>query len=304
MTVSVRPFVDTDVDEVLDVMRAALGETEVLKRNRRLFDWKHIENPFGRSIMLVAMESGQIVGFRAFMRWTLQTPGGETIRCVRPVDTATHPDHQRKGIFRKLTESAIEEAKTDGVHLIFNTPNAQSGAGYLKMGWSRVGPIGVMIRPGWRFFGTQRHVEPDPPVTNITGADRSPLGLRTTRSAEYRRWRFASHPTARYVQFGTADAHVICRVNNRSGYRELVVSEAVGDISSSLKETTHALRAHYAVGWFPPGTPERSQLARAAFVPVPRFAALNLVARPIGDMSVDPLELSNWDFGFGDLELL
>lgn len=304
MTISVRAFTNDDTEEVLDVMRASLGETKVLQRSHQLFSWKHIDNPFGRSIMLVATEADRIVGFRAFMRWKLDTPDGAQLRCVRPVDTATHPDHRRKGIFRTLTESAVEEATADGVHLIFNTPNAESGAGYLKMGWSAVGPIGVLVRPGWRFARTTRHLSSDYRVTVLSDADRSPRGLRTVRSAEYRAWRFSSHPTARYSQIGDTADHVICRINNRSGYRELVVSEAVGDITNPLKAVNRALRAHYAVSWFPPGTVERSKLIRAGFVRVPRVAALHLVCRPLTGMDLDPKRLENWDIGFGDLELL
>ena len=133
---------------MLALLRSSLGETSLLQRTPDLFAWKHLDNPFGRSIILVADAGGTIAGLRAFMRWELTTPDGATLRCVRAVDTATHPDFQRRGIFSRLTEAAVEAAREDGVDLIFNTPNEKSGAGYLKMGWQEVGPIGVMVRPG------------------------------------------------------------------------------------------------------------------------------------------------------------
>ena len=43
-------------------------------------------------------------------------------------------------------------AVADGVDLVFNTPNEKSGAGYLTMGWKKVGPIGAMVRPSPRFL--------------------------------------------------------------------------------------------------------------------------------------------------------
>jgi len=144
---SVRPYEDSDLDGVLGVLKAALGEPPGLQRTPELFRWKHLDNPFGRSLMLVAEIDGHIAGFRALMRWDLETPHG-IIRCGRAVDTATHPDFQRRGIFKRLTMNAIDAATADGVDMIFNTPNAKSGAGYMKMGWSEVGPIGIMIRPG------------------------------------------------------------------------------------------------------------------------------------------------------------
>ncbi len=61
-------------------MRAALGEPPGLGRTPELFAWKHFENPFGRSLMLVAEADGVIAGFRAFMRWQLEVPGGGTLR--------------------------------------------------------------------------------------------------------------------------------------------------------------------------------------------------------------------------------
>ena len=74
-------------------------------------------------------------------------PRASTLRAVRAVDTATHPDHQGKGIFTKLTLGAIPDLRDDGVDAIFNTPNDKSRPGYLKMGWSQVGrvPVGVRV---------------------------------------------------------------------------------------------------------------------------------------------------------------
>ena len=72
------------------------------------------------------------------MRWEFQR-GDEVFRCVRAVDTATHPDYQGRGLFTRLTKAALPELVADGVKFVFNTPNDQSRPGYLKMGWQAVG---------------------------------------------------------------------------------------------------------------------------------------------------------------------
>ena len=213
-TIAIRPMVDADVPAVLDTLRAALGETPLLRRTPELWAWKHVDNPFGRSMVLVAHEGERIAGVRAFMRWELVTPDGATLRCVRAVDTATHPDYARRGIFQRLTEAAVEAVRDQGVDLIFNTPNPQSGAGYRKMGWLDVGPIGVMIRPSLR-MAQHRDSEtlPDPdevlpstlPAAGTFPPDRAPRGLRTHRSERYREWRFGSHPTAHYRRVDVDD---------------------------------------------------------------------------------------------------
>ena len=74
------------------------------------------------------------------MRWRFTT-GNTTVRAVRAVDTVTHPEYRRYGVFSALTNKAVEQAKNEGVDLIFNTPNNQVLPGYLKLGWNYVSAI-------------------------------------------------------------------------------------------------------------------------------------------------------------------
>ena len=114
-------------------------------RFEALLGWKHAANPFGASPAWVAMEGDEVLGYRAFMRWEF-TDGRRTYHAGRAVDTATHPDHQGKGIFRTLTMHGLDELRAEGVDFIFNTPNDNSRPGYLRMGWELVGTL----RPGMR----------------------------------------------------------------------------------------------------------------------------------------------------------
>ncbi len=303
-----------DLPDVLGVLRRALGETALLKRTPELWRWKHVDNPFGKSLALVAEADGKIAGVRAMMRWDLDTASGETLKCLRPVDTATDPDFERRGIFRSLTEAAVGTATDQGIDLIFNTPNKASGPGYLKMGWQEVGPIGVMVRPLLRRTGpAPDDMAPDPDEffksgTDSAGApvtDRLALGLRTPRTASYMQWRFSGHPTAKYRSINRNGQTAILRANHRSGRREVVVSELFGDRpSGAVRSAARLSRAAYLAGWFSRGTPERNAALRGGMVPVPGVSALTLVANPLRDLPVDVLSLSEWDICLGDLELL
>jgi predicted N-acetyltransferase YhbS len=95
-----------DESEVLALLDAALGAGPAGARPVAFFRWKHFENPFGPSFMLVAEADEQVVGLRAFMRWEFVAEG-RRFRAVRAVDTATHPDYQGRGIFSALTRQAI-----------------------------------------------------------------------------------------------------------------------------------------------------------------------------------------------------
>ncbi|HSF87491.1 MAG TPA: GNAT family N-acetyltransferase [Acidimicrobiia bacterium] len=314
-TVTIRPYADGDLSGTLELLEAALGETPLLKRTPELFAWKHLDNPFGRSILLVAEAEGRIAGLRAFMRWELETAAGQRLRCVRAVDTATHPEFQRRGIFSRLTRAALDAAERDGVDLVFNTPNPKSGAGYLKMGWQHVGAIGVLAAPSRGIVRGKPAQDQPPrpedylanpqPANNLEVSDRSAAGLRTPRTGAYLRWRFSQHPTARYVRIDRKGSTAIVRPNLRGGRRELVLSDVFGPHpGAAIGATIAQSRAAYVAGWFSEGSPERAAAMRRGLVPIPKLTTLTLVARPLRALPTDVGSLAAWDLASSDLELL
>ena len=264
--ITTRVLEDRDVPDVLDLLRAALGEPPLLRRTPELFSWKHFDNPFGRSVAILAEAGERIVGLRAFMRWDLTTMTGSEIHCVRAVDTATHPEFHRRGIFQRLTEEALELAVAEGIDLVFNTPNEKSGAGYVKMGWKEVGAVGVMVRPSTRVLGRRQRdtgitdprlfIDEPNPASGLVVHDRQPVGLRTPRSGAYLRWRFESHPTAAYFRVDKDDSTAVLRPNHRNGRRELVLADVFGSRPrSAIRHAAHRSRADYLAAWFSHGVP-------------------------------------------------
>ena len=136
----------SDIPEIIKVLKSSLGEG-LLPKSAEYFIWKHIENPFGESKVLLAKENNEIIGVRAFMYWNWVC-GEEEIKTVRAVDTATLPSHQGKGIFKKLTLQAVDECTKEGTEFVFNSPNKISIIGYLKMGWYENGKMPIYINAG------------------------------------------------------------------------------------------------------------------------------------------------------------
>ena len=143
--IEIRAAEPSDRAAVLALLAASLGLSSD-DHYEAFFDWKHEQNPFGRSPAWVAVDGGEVVGFRTFMRWEHRAPTGEVLPAVRAVDTATHPSHQGRGIFRRLTLQALDDLRAQGVAFVFNTPNDQSRPGYLKMGWAAVGRLAATVR--------------------------------------------------------------------------------------------------------------------------------------------------------------
>ena len=256
----IRPGFPDDRPGVIRLAMRALGWRGD-ERDRAFFAWKHDDNPFGPSPAWVAIEDGEIVGFRTFLRWEL-TRGVERLCMVRAVDTASDPDHRGKGIFRRLTEAAVAELTAAGYDAVFNTPNAQSRPGYLTMGWSELGrpalgarprgPLGA-VRMAQSRVPAEKWSEPttvgQPVADTLTGPGLdallaslpAPPGWSTPRTADYLRWRYgfeALHYRTIEVRGGLA----VFRVRRRGPSREVAVCEwlAPGPDRRALRRLVHA----------------------------------------------------------------
>jgi GNAT superfamily N-acetyltransferase len=288
------------------------------------FAWKHDHNPFGSSPSWVAIADGRVVGFRTFLQWRFEHPDGRPRRAVRAVDTATSPDFHRRGIFRLLTSNALEELREEGFDFIFNTPNAQSRAGYLQMGWVEIGRVHTAVRMA-RLSSARRLLAnrvradrwalacdvgvPAPAVLSDARVelllDRQPRPprLRTARSLEYWRWRYGHGPhgyRSLAADGDPAKGLAIFRVRHRGSAIEAVVSEVVvsNDDSCTRREllelVARASGADYAVIM-------GMSALRAGFVRVPRIGPV-LTWRTLSDDPA-PARISDVDLVLGDVEV-
>jgi len=244
-------------------VKVTLGNEGAVRKTEAFWRWKHEDNHFGSSYGLYAQDETQVlaVGLRVLMRWEFRTKDGQKLRAVRAVDTATHPAYQRLGIFSKLTRQAVDHLKQEGVDLIFNTPNAQSLPGYLKMGWQIVAKWPLYIRvlkpvrmvsrrlksipasqhiikfdaffaPGimtWQAFA-ERYKRDIPALLLNWEQQRRQTGLRTLRDFDYIQWRYGRHPHLTYGFYAFERGNrlagfAILRPNWRYGWQETVLAE-------------------------------------------------------------------------------
>ena len=248
-SLAVRLAGPADEAAVLDVCARALNWAGD-GRDAAFFHWKHRENFFGASPIWVAEDgsgdSKEIVGVRAMMMWELRSPDGAALLMARAVDTATLPSHQGRGIFSALTGSAIGALRDEGRHAIFNTPNAKSGPGYLKMGWTRLGSVPVRVRPRGvtalaamaRGRGAAERwgepcsvgLAPAEALADVRGME-ALLGalpparhLHTPLSVGYFRWRTGFEPLGcRFYPVGSKPEQglIVFRIRRRGGLRQL-----------------------------------------------------------------------------------
>lgn len=331
LAVQIRHYEAGDESEVLRLLEAALGEGPVGERSPELFRWKHLANPFGRSLMLVAELEGRIVGFRSLMRWEFRA-GERAVRAVRPVDTATHPDVQGRGIFRRLTGEALRQLHD--ADLVYNTPNGASLPGYLKMGWHIAGsqPVSVRVRHPIRFClrlrggrnrspGDKPQVHADPATGALSDgigsllqeAERPEARLHTWRSEGYLRWRYEAAPLLDYRVIrkeagGRLAGLAVFRVRPRGGLWESTVADVIvrpGDAATAralLRRVVRAADVDHLTTTFPLGATEWRAARLSGFVRAPR--GMTLAVNPLrDDLQPDPRDLRSWALRLGDLEV-
>lgn len=139
--------------------------------------WLYEENPHGRAVGFDAYLDGELAAHYVTIPRFYQV-GGENVPGVLSVNTATHPNHQRRGLFTRLAAATYDRAASEGYQYIIGVANAQSIHGFLnKLEFEHLGQIGLAF---WR--------QP-PPV--------APSYAHLDKGIDWMRWRLAN-PSVEY----------------------------------------------------------------------------------------------------------
>ncbi|QCK15905.1 GNAT family N-acetyltransferase [Mangrovivirga cuniculi] len=326
---TIRPGTHSDIPAIIKLLKLSLGEG-LMPKSEKYWQWKHVDNPFGESPVLLAFEGQELVGVRAFMRWRW-TNGIETVEAIRAVDTATHPDHQGKGIFKKLTLAALDHCKEMGINMVFNTPNEKSMPGYIKMGWVKAGklPIGIKILSpfkmafnyiknkkasgsGYELLGKENNelidvIDHSNPEKYIGLTGYLPGIWRTVYSNEYIKWRYAKVPVAKYFSITDSGLYINYRVKENRWGKELRICDIFAakgvnksDINKAIKSEAKNIKAvaitfgsveHY------PGKKLISATMNPSIGPIVTWRHIQEVNEK------EWLDFNQWSPSLGDLEL-
>ena len=310
----IREANETDISEIVKVLKASLGEDQI-ELSEKVWQYKHTDNPFGKSIVLIAVENEKIIGVRAFMRWEWEY-ASKKYKALRAVDTATHPEHQGKGIFKKLTLKAVDLAKLNNDNFIFNTPNDQSRPGYLKMGWKQVGKVYVGLKPSLSFLNPRKSQQAYSIKKNISQTEIEVLctnwnktleaksGLFTPKSAEMLRWRYEENPLQSYEVIAGKGYYLAAYIKKRGRFKEFRISEYIYDqnlldkkeLNKIIKKIISKFSCHLIS--FSPSLLDLNA-KKGNLGPMLTFNALNMSNKE-NDFT---LKISNWNNSLGDLEL-
>lgn len=311
----IREATSSDIPEIINVLRASIGEAK-LPKTEAIWKYKHIDSPFGASIVLLAVVSGRIIGVRAFMKWEWNL-NGTRFSALRAVDTGILPEHQGKGIFKTLNSVGLELAKDRGTHFIFNTPNSKSLPANLKMGWNEIDKLKIVFIPG-NFINLNFKKEnfKYSKSINLTALDLQELidaynnlhiqsgRIFTPKSPAYLQWRYEQNPLQEYEIIADRDFYLAAYLKPHKHFTELRITEhihhnqlgldkikiAISKMNKIFKAELISYNSGLNLSYF--------QFS-GKFGPIMVYRNLNLDAgteKKIGN-------LTNWSYTLGDLEL-
>jgi hypothetical protein len=327
--VTARPFHPDDEAGVLDLLQAAFGEWPRDIRGvsaSEFLHWKHLEGPFGPSVLTVAEADGGIAGFVAYMPWRLKV-GGRIVHSVRGTDIAVHPAYRLRGVSVALRQASKFSSEFS---FLWTNPNVQSRPGGRKVGRRPVRVLAQFVQPQPRIALTVGRacadrsraprdlaVEAEPAAEVIDGDLVTPLlehaghagtRLATDKTVEYLRWRygrFDDYHAVRIESGGTPRGIAIFRCRLHGSYWvthicELFVergeNRTVGQLLDAVKDAAppDIVRCGFA---------SRAQAASHGFFHYrPRSLLTTTPLQP--DVVPDPTRRDSWALSVGDLELL
>jgi hypothetical protein len=139
------------------------------------------------SRLAAVFHNDEIVAMNGLIPLEIRRSGVDCIGWMS-CDSATHPDFQGQGLFRKCVTS-LEDSLPPGT-LIFGFPNSNSMPGFKKMGWLNLGEIDLYFSPqlpGGKKSISIRRVE----MESFTSPGSFTNGI--VKSDSYLNWRYSHH---------------------------------------------------------------------------------------------------------------
>jgi hypothetical protein len=156
--------------------------------------------------------------------------GSHQFRAWQICDIATHPQFREQGLFSKCLRALRE---TLGREIMFCFPNERSRRGLARMGFLVRDRLRVRARPVFFISKGESPIEFDLSAlpSELHFASKTEPQLHVTRSAEFLRWRYNSHPVTKYSCImmptsSTMQGHIVVRIMDLVGLRLVLILES------------------------------------------------------------------------------
>lgn len=145
-----------DYETFVELSRLSFGSG--ITTDYAMYDWYFNQNPYNppqenmmyvmrESLSSDAPESGKkVIASDGLYPFDLYIDG-KVYKSAHSVESMTHPDYMRQGIFRQMTENSLAKAKEHGLDLVLGLANSNSYGAYVKFGWRTLFEKRLFVRP-------------------------------------------------------------------------------------------------------------------------------------------------------------
>lgn len=247
--VRVRPIEADDSPALVELFEECFGT----QLSTEYFAWKYYENPAGEVCGFVADAGERLAAFYGVIPEPWNVGGVDTTVC-QSMDTMTHPEFRRRGLFVRLAELTYEEVRRrTGRCDLVGIPGPSSLPGFIdRLGWEKIHDFDVLTVPalvarawprrGDRAVTVERVDGPDERIHRILDAAPKPEGDAWPRlEGAFFDWRVFGRSPKRF------------RVALASSGGEPVAFCVYTDNSPRATQVSYVLGLEDEVrGWFPP----------------------------------------------------
>ena len=283
--------------------------------------WKYFNSPFGECITVIALSAkGEFAGEFSFgLNEFLDN--GKIVKVIYAYQTMVHPNFQRKGLFKALTNQIINVAKNQGVSCMLYFPNMNSLQPALKFGFKKLNHIKYYVTIGRKsiFFKqfNLKHIKSSFVVNKITSFDKNTLArfeanahsnkyypskknvLNPSRTYSYLKWRYFTFPMHSYEIITVKSGWSIVRIGKRGSFTEAQIMEVFPSNGFSRKficDISREIRKQLNVGLIVFNISETHPLKKHML-----FAGyfslshnLNFCVLPLDEIGNNYLQKENW----------
>lgn len=128
---AIRPYRSSDAVGFQRLYESVWGNS----KGRAWFEWRFEENPYVSEVPMVVAENGdELVGAEPCLVFRVRAGEARGL-AYQPADWMVHPDHRRRGLFTRMTESVLERDAAGRPDFYFNFPSEEILPGLEKFGW-------------------------------------------------------------------------------------------------------------------------------------------------------------------------
>ena len=137
----------SNLDELITLSKSYYTKGDIINKN--YLNWQYLNNPAGSPFLFTSKEisAGQLAGQYLVIPMEYQVKG-KIIAGSLSLNTLTHPDHQRKGLFTKMANAAYKDCAENDNFFTIGFPNPMSYPGFVKkLSFEHLGYIPLLIKP-------------------------------------------------------------------------------------------------------------------------------------------------------------